>query len=58
MKLKLCQTKQKSMKREKIFDSSYEMNVRMSTSNPKFTPMIDLDRISVVAIEHSINDGS
>ena len=54
----IVSNKTKAHEKRKIFDGSYEMNIQMTTSNPKFTPMIDLDRTSVVAIEHSINDGS
>jgi len=53
----IVSNKTKVHEKRKIFDSTYEMNVIMNSSDPKFTPMIDLDRTSVVAVEHLINNG-
>jgi len=45
--------------KRKIFSQlDYETVVHMKSSNPYFTPMIDLERASILPIEHEINNGA
>ena len=54
----LVQNTTESLSHRKAFtQSDLELNVKLGSSNDKFTPMIDLDRLSITSIEHLIDDG-
>ncbi len=45
--------------KRKVFSQlDYENVVHMESSNPYFTPMIDLNRASILTIEHEVNNGA
>lgn len=44
--------------RKAFTQSDFELNVKMSSNNSRYTPMIDLSRMSVTTIGHNISDGA
>lgn len=44
--------------RKAFTQSDFELNVKLSSSDNKFTPMLDLSRMSVTTIEHHIDNGA